>query len=833
MMMTEKKKYCCNCFIFLPLSVDTCNECGFTQSDKDSPLYLQPPFRLNNQYIIGRVLGHGGFAITYLAYDSNLSIRVAIKEYFPIEYANRHSDGATVSPFGEQATELFNLGKEKFINEARLLTQFRSPNIIKIRQFFKAWNTGYFVMEYLEGDTLTQYIHKKGGKLTFAETRQLLLPLLSALEEIHQKGVFHRDIKPDNIYITQKGEPILLDFGTARQSVSGRTTNLTSFLTPGFAPMEQYSANGIHGPWTDIYSMAATVYYALTGEHPPTPTERITGDAELIPPSQQGSDIPKQEESWLLKALELKWSLRPDSIQSWRALIEPSIHMFKPTPEFQAKLAEENFIKTAILPKLTKKILTRRDEEEIYASAAFMEIPLDKLRDLIETEVKKTGSERRNMTPAEEEAIRLTQALKQREEDLQRKEEELRQFEVQRNKEEELWWEAEFIKNTERDQEREMADTRRLQENQRLSEALIQKEAELQRREAELQALNAKLKQKATELTQREEALKQREIVVKTAAVAAHALKEESDSLADSAAEREQQTEELDATELNAIITKFSGSPKSKPILNQQSLNQHYAQIIREFATIQPSAQKLLAANLISLPLRLSNSHGMDFVLIYPALEGAGFMLYQDLSVSPGSPPFQTTLTRPFYLQTTPVTQQQWQSLMKNNPACFQPEPNAPVESVSWDDCQLLTHRLNLSQEAHYRLPTEIEWEFSCRAGTRSPYAFDHQLESLSEHAWYSENARQKTHPVAQKKPNPLGLMDMQGNVREWVQDSYECLSGTEQHSAAEEPKRSLRVVRGGGWDASARDCQSESRAGEKTDQRLPNLGFRLVIEVK
>ena len=873
--MSQKKKYCVNCFIILPGETELCTGCDYEQPEEDSPLYLKPPFRLNNQYFIGRVLGHGGFAITYLAYDRNLSIRVAIKEYFPIEFANRNQDGSSVAPYTGQATELFNLGKEKFINEARLLTSFRSPNIIKIRQFFKAWNTGYFVMEYLEGDTLTQYVMNNGGKLSYAEVRKLLLPLLSALEEVHQKGTFHRDIKPDNIYITQKREPILLDFGAARQTVSGRTTNLLAFLTPGFAPMEQYSINGIQGPWTDIYALAATIYYALTGELPPTPTDRITGDAELIPPSQLGSDIPKEEEVWLLKALEVRWSARPDSIQSWRAMIDPKIHVFKPTPETQVKAAEENFTKIAILPKLTKQILTRREEEEIYASAAYMEIPLDKVRDLIKAALEKTGAVRRDMTKAEEEEIRLAKELKQREEELQRKEEEFLHYEELRNKEEELWWDAELAQQANIQREHKEKEEQRKKENelheleqQRITEELKRREEELKRKEDEFQhyeklrhkeeelrrdAEQRKLKEdelkrkeeelqreseqrklKEDELKRKEEELQRKESELQ------HSEKLSATKIPkaeqDASTPVEEENEELAEDELNELLELLSDKApnkqaKKQQIPNSEVLNNHYAKIAADFSNIQPTAKKLLAPNLLSLPQRLTNALGMDFVLIYPSLEGTGFMLYQAFSVGPKEHKFQAVLTKPFYLQTTPVTQQQWQNVMKNNPSHFHQEPKAPVERVSWDDCQLLIHCLNLSQEARYRLPTEVEWEFACRASCATNNLKD-ASETLPEYAWYADNAEQKTQPVGQKKANELGLFDIQGNVREWVQDWYDTLPEGEFINPHGGGNKSQRVVRGGGWNAPSTECHSSYRAGENSGQRINNLGFRLAIEI-
>ncbi|HEY9843255.1 MAG TPA: serine/threonine-protein kinase, partial [Candidatus Obscuribacterales bacterium] len=340
-----------------------CENCRYPQPSSFNPTYLRPPYRLGNQYIIGRVLGHGGFAITYLGYDRHLGTRVAIKEYFPSEFAMRAPDGENVLPYAGEKQALFQLGKEKFMAEARLLATLRNPNIIRIRHFLEAFNTAYFVMEYLEGNTLKDFISKNGGQLTWAQTRKLLWPLLDALEEVHLKQCYHRDIKPENIYITEREEPILLDFGAARQQMSGATTNLLAFLTPGYAPAEQYSANGIQGPWTDIYALSATMYYCLTGMVPPVPQDRALGETELVPPSKLGIDMPAAEEAWLLKGLEIKWSNRPESIHEWRRMMERHEALAtEPKPEDREREQEMAFLRSAILPRLVSRFLTSEAE---------------------------------------------------------------------------------------------------------------------------------------------------------------------------------------------------------------------------------------------------------------------------------------------------------------------------------------------------------------------------------------------------------------------------------------------------------------------------------------
>ncbi|MEZ0370231.1 MAG: serine/threonine protein kinase, partial [Candidatus Sericytochromatia bacterium] len=182
-----QKKYCVNCFLIIELEAASCSRCKYPQDKVDNPAYLHPPFRLVDQYYIGRMLGQGGFAFTYLGYDKHLGTLVAIKEYFPLEFATRGADGLTVVPYPGQAGVMFQAGKEKFITEARLLAGFRSSNIIKIRHFFTANNTAYFAMEYLLGATLTQQLEKNGGRLAFAQAKAVLMPLLDALDEVHQK----------------------------------------------------------------------------------------------------------------------------------------------------------------------------------------------------------------------------------------------------------------------------------------------------------------------------------------------------------------------------------------------------------------------------------------------------------------------------------------------------------------------------------------------------------------------------------------------------------------------------------------------------------------------
>ena len=224
-------------------------------------------------YRIDKVLGQGGFGITYLAYDNNLHKNVAIKEYLPIELAVREGD-SSVQPVTEDRGEQFHWGLDRFLNEARTLAQFDHPNIVRVHAVFEDNNTGYMVMNYEQGVSLGE---KLKGRKTLEETELLkyLIPILGGLEVIHHSGFIHRDIKPDNIFIRNDGSPVLLDFGSARQALGGQTRTLTSLVTPGYAPYEQYYAkSNEQGPWSDIYGLGATLYRAVTGVAPMDAVDR-------------------------------------------------------------------------------------------------------------------------------------------------------------------------------------------------------------------------------------------------------------------------------------------------------------------------------------------------------------------------------------------------------------------------------------------------------------------------------------------------------------------------------------------------------------------------------
>ena len=237
-----------------------CPQCGYDESVPPGPLALPVRTILNRQFVVGRVLGKpGGFGVTYLGWDVTLETRVAVKEFLPRELAARSTDRVSVIPYSREEGESFRFGLKQFLQEARTLARFDHANVVRVRTFFEENDTAYLVMDYYEGTSLNRYLEQKGGRIPEKLALNIMMPILDGLREVHEKGFLHRDIKPHNIYLTQRARPILLDFGAARFAMGERSRSLSVLLTPGYAPYEQYHKKGRQGLWTDIYACGATL----------------------------------------------------------------------------------------------------------------------------------------------------------------------------------------------------------------------------------------------------------------------------------------------------------------------------------------------------------------------------------------------------------------------------------------------------------------------------------------------------------------------------------------------------------------------------------------------
>ena len=350
-----------------------CPVCGCNVNMENAPHQLPVNTILYGRYIVGRVLGAGGFGITYIGYDLKLDGRVAIKEYYPSGAANR-SVSLTVYPTAEGNGNPFETGKERFLKEARVLSGFiEDSSIVTLRDYFEENGTAYIVMEYLDGEDLSHYAVRH-GKFTFDEALDLLEPAMLALDKVHKKGLIHRDISPSNLMVLSDGRIKVLDFGAARlQSVNGELS-LSVMLKPGYAPIEQYSTHGEQGPWTDVYAMSATFYRLITGKAPTSATDRTCGSAVELP-SALGVKITPAQEGALMHGLALQSADRTQTMaglaESLRA--KKTVHGSKPekpkAPEKPEKRDKSG------KPALPKKRLIAIGAAALVVLAACLTLP--------------------------------------------------------------------------------------------------------------------------------------------------------------------------------------------------------------------------------------------------------------------------------------------------------------------------------------------------------------------------------------------------------------------------------------------------------------------------
>lgn len=290
-----------------------------------SPHHLQPRTILSGKYMVGKALGEGGFGITYIGWNLNLEIPLAIKEYFPSGFVTRDVGRAdNVSVLSGNKAQFYEKGRERFLDEARILGKFDDmEGIVSVKDFFKENGTAYIVMEYLDGEDFGSFLNRNGGRLPVESVFEMMRPVMKALIAVHKKGLIHRDISPDNIRITTNSKVKLLDFGAARE-VSGGEKSLSIMLKPGYAPEEQYRTRGHQGPWTDIYALCATMYRAITGKKPMESLDRMGRD-ELLSPSQLGVSINPGQEYAIMKGMAVLAQNRWQSVQElYDAIFSPS-----------------------------------------------------------------------------------------------------------------------------------------------------------------------------------------------------------------------------------------------------------------------------------------------------------------------------------------------------------------------------------------------------------------------------------------------------------------------------------------------------------------------------
>ncbi|MBR6377360.1 MAG: PASTA domain-containing protein, partial [Oscillospiraceae bacterium] len=316
-------KRCMGCMELYADQLDVCPHCGYVDgTPADEAIHLKPGTLLHNRYIVGRALGFGGFGVTYIGWDGRLEQKVAIKEYLPSEFSTRMPGQSSVTVFSGDKQEQFRDGLSKFVDEAKRLARFQNePGIVRIFDSFPENDTAYIIMEYLEGETLAARLARE-GTIPEDEAVEMLRPVMHSLEVVHREGLLHRDIAPDNLFLTSDGQVKLIDFGASRYATTTHSRSLTVIIKPGFSPEEQYRSRGDQGPHTDVYALAATLYKMVTGKTPPDAMERRAMVETkrrdlLVPPHKYSKGISTNREIAILNAMNVQIEDRTPDIPSF------------------------------------------------------------------------------------------------------------------------------------------------------------------------------------------------------------------------------------------------------------------------------------------------------------------------------------------------------------------------------------------------------------------------------------------------------------------------------------------------------------------------------------
>lgn len=318
-------KLCMGCMEKYSDDFDVCPHCGYYEGETaEEAIHMDPNTILQDRYIVGRVIGYGGFGVTYIGWDGKLEKKVAIKEYFPSEFSSRIPGQTALVVFGDEKRKQFYDGLEKFVDEAKRLAKFQNEDgIVKVYDSFTENETAYIIMEYLDGENLKTYLEREKS-IPEEKAIQMMMPILNSLENIHKQGIIHRDISPDNVFVTKKGDVKLIDFGASRYATTSHSRSLTVVVKQGYSPEEQYRSRGDQGPHTDVYSLAATLYKMITGKTPPDAMERrsqkegLNKEILVEPHLIKGTQISINVENAILNAMNIRIEDRTPDIETFK-----------------------------------------------------------------------------------------------------------------------------------------------------------------------------------------------------------------------------------------------------------------------------------------------------------------------------------------------------------------------------------------------------------------------------------------------------------------------------------------------------------------------------------
>lgn len=725
------------------------------------------------RYKIVETLGQGGFGITYLAIQSGLDRKVAVKEFFMKELCERDETTSHVTLGTQGSRQTVSRFREKFLKEARNIARFNHPNIVRIIDVFEENGTAYYVMEYAENGSLADKV-KDQNHLPEPVATRYILQVASALDYIHQQRMNHLDIKPANIMLNEKDESVLIDFGLSKQydTVTGAQTSTTPVgISEGYAPMEQYKQGGVQefSPETDIYALGATFYKLLTGKTPPSASD--VNEDGLPLDELRAKGVSQAAIGVISHAMEGRKKDRTKSIAEFVGGL-PSASSAPATP--------------GSVPSSSASA-TPSSSASATAPEASVSGSSHAADDDDETRLKPGSPQYDNWLKSKEEQRKVEEAKRKAEEE-KRKAEEQRKAEERRAAEKKAAEKAERERLTA--EKAASAAAAEAQHNDTPSDGQTAEAPAKKRRS--LLWLWILLGAVATTII----------IVVILFVMALNSIKEEDD--------RWQEDYEAELAERMADPSFYDGQ--------EQEVSSRYFLVkdVVGFQMMKVEAGSFVMGGTDEIT-RAIEQHADSAVLDEDEYDTVPL---DEL------PAHAVSITHNYYIGQTEVTQQLWKAVMGNNPSSDKGDQK-PVDNVSWDECQTFIKKLSQLTGQNFRLPTEAEWEFAARGGKNTRHTAYSGSDLIHEVAWYGYDNTGGLSEVGTKAANELGIYDMTGNVYEWCESFY---TNYDDQYPTDEIYAQMRVFRGGGAFSYPLDCRVSFRNMAAPDYKGTSIGFRLAL---
>ncbi len=835
-----------------------------------------------HRYQIESILGAGGFGITYRAMHEALENEVAIKEYFPAEWAYRDHQGISVRPntqgqipAKQGEPPCYEWGLQRFLDEAKILVQINHPGVVRVRDYFTANGSAYIVMEFEEGESLSGML-QRGGILPEPELRRLLDDIMPALEAVHGQGYLHRDLKPSNLYVrSQDNHVILIDFGAARQALGRRTRSVTSVVTPGYSPIEQYVTVGDdYGPWTDIYALGAVLYRCITGAPPVEAPGRVLKDP-VQPAIEVGAGLYSHG---LLQVVDQSLAVRPEDRFQSVAAMRQALHAADRSSEY-ANFSQVPPISPELL-EFPSSDSMRYEPPSMRAGAVRNEIPPLALSPASElpaagavSPVKPLQATNADLslplleniwehldepppppTPLVARAPVTGDAPSQLSKPLLKRSpqsavEHLRKSSVSR-----------------RGASTSQPSAATEPFSRRASVAVIKADADLQQANGEKNHGTSAQAEPAEE-TRTVHWTRILLVVFMVAGLSGTGLlayeyyqnyqeqnqREAAEQQRLQAEEAERRAQEEAARKQEAAIA-HSLEQTRKAIVDKQwdqarryldqaaAVNATHPAVVAARADLQATQQPTVGRT------RTENTTGLELVWI----EGGCFAMGSPVGErdrSSDEAPHQVCV-KGFWIGKTELTNGQYRRFKSaHDSGNFQGRSlngdTQPAVNLNWGDAQAFAEWLSWEAGSgkRFRLPSEAEWEYAARAGAVTRYPWGNDLDPR--YANFSDrndptgasignlnDGQAVTAPVGSYLPNAFGLHDVVGNVWEWTCSEYQPVyGGEEQVCSAKRPGEGQRVVRGGSWNNGPGELRLAKRLARKPGDRDAMTGFRILQE--